>query len=506
MSESKRIVKNTMFLYIRMFLLMGITLYTSRIVLNELGVSDYGIYSLVGGIVIMLGFFNAAMSSATQRYLSFDIGKGDFVQLKKTFSITLTIHIGIAVLGLLLAETLGLWYVNYKMVFPEDRLFAVNVVYQFSVLTFLLKIIQVPYNALIIARERMNLYAYVSILEAILKLAIVFLLVYFGTDKLITYAILTFSVAFIIRMIYQVYCRREFAESRYQFQYDKKYYKELISYSGWNLFGNISSVAKGQGVNMVLNLFFGTVVNAAYGVTNQVYAAVNMFVSNFQLALNPQIIQNYSKGDVKQSQYLISQGSKFSFFLILILVTPVILNTDYILQLWLKNPPEHSILFIQLSLINLLIDCLSNPLMVGAQATGNIKWYQIIVGSLVFLNLPISYLILKLGYEPHSVYMVSITISIISLQFRLYFLKRVMNFSVKEYYFKVLSKATLLAGLSAVIIFLIKNYLRFELNFITLIIESAVLVGILVLMIILLGINKKEKDFILQFVKNKLKK
>src|SRR5690606_18824182 len=203
---------------------------------------------------------------------------------------------------------------------------------------------------------------------------------------------------------------------------DKKYYKELISYSGWNLFGNIAAVSKNQGINIVLNLFFGTVVNAAYGVTNQVYAAVNMFVSNFQLALNPQIIQNYSQGNFKQSHYLISQGAKFSFFLMLIIVTPILLNTDYILNFWLKTPPEHTTIFVQLCLINVLIDCLSGSLMTGMQATGKIKWYQIIVGTLVFLNLPISYFVLKLGAKPYSVYYVSIFISIISLQFRLYFL------------------------------------------------------------------------------------
>src|SRR5690554_3558665 len=324
MSSHKTIVKNTLFLYFRMFLIMGITLYTSRVVLQQLGISDYGIYSLVGGIVTMVGFFNAAMSSATQRYLSVDIGKNDEIQLQKTFSATLTIHIGIGVMVLIIAETIGLWYINYKMIFPQDRLFAVNIVYQFSILTFLLNIIQVPYNALIIARERMNIYAYVSILEAGLKLAIVFLLV-LGTDKLILYAILTFVVALIIRLIYQVYCRRQFQESRYKFEYNKAYYKELISYSGWNLFGNIAAVAKGQGVNIVLNLFFGTVVNAAYGITNQVYSAVNMFVSNFQLALNPQIIKNYSQGNLEQSHYLILQGSKFSFYLLLIIVTPILL-------------------------------------------------------------------------------------------------------------------------------------------------------------------------------------
>ncbi|WP_312311729.1 MATE family efflux transporter [Empedobacter brevis] len=493
-----------MFLYIRMFLIMGITLYTSRIVLRELGVSDYGIYNLVGGFVAMLGFFNAAMSSATQRYLSFDIGRGDLDRLKKTFSATLTIHILIAIVGFLLAETLGLWYINTKMVFPSERVYAVNVVYQFSILTFLLSIIQVPYNALIIARERMNMYAYVSILEAILKLLIVFFLVYFGSDKLITYSILTFVVAFAIRITYQIYCRREFTESKYKFQYDKQYYKELIGYSGWNLFGNIASVAKGQGVNIVLNIFFGTIVNAAYGITNQVFSAVNMFVSNFQLALNPQIIKNYSQGNFKQSHYLISQGAKFSFFLMLIIVTPILLNTDYILNFWLKTPPEHTTVFVQLCLINILIDCLSGSLMTGAQATGKIKWYQIIVGTLVFLNLPISYFVLKLGAKPYSVYYVSIFISIISLQFRLYFLKKTMNFDVKTYYWTVLLKVIVLSCLALIMVYCIKTYFRYEVSFLVFIVESSSIVLLLIFLIILLGTTKKERDPIIQLVRKKI--
>jgi len=483
---------------------MGITLYTSRIVLRELGVSDYGIYNLVGGFVAMLGFFNAAMSSATQRYLSFDIGRGDLDRLKKTFSATLTIHILIAIVGFLLAETLGLWYINTKMVFPSERVYAVNVVYQFSILTFLLSIIQVPYNALIIARERMNMYAYVSILEAILKLLIVFFLVYFGSDKLITYSILTFVVAFAIRITYQIYCRREFTESKYKFQYDKQYYKELIGYSGWNLFGNIASVAKGQGVNIVLNIFFGTIVNAAYGITNQVFSAVNMFVSNFQLALNPQIIKNYSQGNFKQSHYLISQGAKFSFFLMLIIVTPILLNTDYILNFWLKTPPEHTTVFVQLCLINILIDCLSGSLMTGAQATGKIKWYQIIVGTLVFLNLPISYFVLKLGAKPYSVYYVSIFISIISLQFRLYFLKKTMNFDVKTYYWTVLLKVIVLSCLALIMVYCIKTYFRYEVSFLVFIVESSSIVLLLIFLIILLGTTKKERDPIIQLVRKKI--
>src|SRR5690606_27841001 len=340
MSSNKTIAKNTLFLYFRMLLVMGVSLFTSRIVLRELGVSDYGVYSLVGGIVAMFGFFNAAMSSATQRYLSFDIGKEDATQLKKTFSAVLTIHVGIAVLVLILAESIGLWYVNHKMVFPPERSFAVNIVYQFSVAASLLGIIQVPYNALIIARERMNVYAYVSILEVSLKLIIVFLLMYFGNDKLITYSILTFVVSLIIRIIYQVYCRKQFIESHYRFEYDKLYYKELIAYSGWNLFGNIAVVARSQGNNVVLNLSFGVVANAAYGITVVVQGAISSFITNFQVAVNPQITKGFAKGDLKSMQKLINQASKFSFLMALLLVSPILLNLDFILKTWLVAPPK----------------------------------------------------------------------------------------------------------------------------------------------------------------------
>lgn len=506
MSNSRRIVKNTAFLYIRMFLIIGTTLYSSRIVLQELGVSDYGIYNLVGGFVTMLGFFNAAMSSATQRYLSYDIGKGDFGKLKKTFSATLSIHIGIALLGLILAETVGLWYINSKMVFPHEKIYEVNVVYQFSILTFLLSIVQVPYNALIIARERMNIYAYVSILEALLKLSIVFVLIYVVWNKLIVYSILTFTVAFLIRITYQVYCRREFVESRYRFWYNRQYYMELISYSGWNLFGNIASIAKGQGVNMVLNVFFGTIVNATYGITNQLLSAVNMFVTNFQLAVNPQIVKNYSKGNIKEAHLLISQSSKFSFFLMLLLVAPVLLNTDYILILWLKTPPELTTIFVQLCLINVLIDCLSGSLMIGAQATGNIKWYQIIVGTLVFLNLPISYLVLKLGGEPYSVYFISITISLISLHFRMFFLRKVMGFNVKDYYSRVILKVFLLCFLAGALIYTIRTYSPYDTGFLLFFIESLVTVAVLSMLILSVGITGDERNFVMELIRKKIKK
>jgi len=433
MSSSKTIAKNTLFLYFRMFLVMGVTLYTSRIVLEQLGVSDYGIYSLVGGIVALFSFLNSSMSSATQRYLAFDLGRKDKKKLQKTFSVTLTIHIAIAVLILIVAETIGLWYVNYKVVLPPERLFAANVVYQFSVLTALIGIIQVPYDALIIAYEKMNVYAYISIIEVGLKLGLVFFLVVYGGDKLIAYAAMMFLVSLIIRITYQIYCRRNYKASKYKFEYDKNYFNELISYSGWNLFGGIAAVSRGQGINIVLNLFFGTVVNAAYGLTLQVQGAVNLFVTNFQKAVNPQIIKTYSEGNLERMHKLIIQSSKFSYLLMLLLVAPILFNTKFILNLWLKNPPEYTAIFVQLSLIGVLIDCISRPLMVAVQATGKIKNYQIVIGSLIILTLPLAAVWLHLGGRPAVVYYSVILINILSFLARLFFLKALLDLDIREF-------------------------------------------------------------------------
>lgn len=505
MSSNKTIAKNTLFLYFRMILVMGVSLFTSRIVLRELGVSDYGIYSLVGGIVALFGFFNAAMSSATQRYFSFDIGKGDQEKLRKTFSATLSIHAGIALLVLILAETIGLWYVNYKMVFPPERNFAVNVVYQFSIFSFLLGIIQVPYNALIIARERMNVYAYVSILEVILKLIIVFMLVYFGSDKLITYAILTFVVSFIIRMVYQIYCRKNFKESKYKFEYDKQYYRELMSYSGWSLFGNIAAVARGQGINVVLNLFFGTVVNAAYGITLTVQGAVQSFVTNFQIAVNPQIIQNYAKGDLNAMQLLIFRSSKLSFFLFFIFSFPIIVNTEYILNLWLTVVPEHSVIFIQLAFIYLMIDSISYSLIIAVQATGKIKKYQLILGTFIFLNLPIAYLVLRLGGRPESVYYVLISVTFLTLVFRMFFVKNLLGFKPLVFMKNVILPITLTV-LIVIATQEILNYLFIKtqaLNFVEFLIQSFLYVLIAGLGILFIGIKPNERKSLIAFFKKR---
>lgn len=487
-----------------MILVMGVSLYTSRIVLRELGISDYGIYSLVGGFISLFGFLNTAMSSATQRYLTFDLGKKDYAHLQKTFSATLTIHVGIALIVLFFSETIGLWYVNNKMIFPPERTFAVNVVYQFSIAASLMGIIQVPYNALIIANERMNIFAYISIVEVVLKLVIVFMLVFFGNDKLIVYSILTFIVTIIIQLFYQLYCRRHYKESKYKFEWNKNYYKELISYSGWNLFGNLAAVARGQGNNLVLNLFFGTTINAAYGIMNTVNVAINSFVSNFQMASNPQIIKLYASEDTDSMQKLINRTSKFSFFLSLLLMAPVFLNIDYILKIWLVNPPEYSALFIRVALLYTLIDTLSGPLITGIQATGRIKTYQVVVGSLIFLNLPISYVLLKLNIfrVPEIVLYVWLAISLISLWFRLYYLKKVQNYKLKNFYLQVLFKVLLIGTLSVLTGMLLNKYLQVYSSFL-LLFQSIIYCGIMVLFIYLIGLEKTERELVIQ-IKDKL--
>nr|WP_264435158.1 MATE family efflux transporter [Flavobacterium agricola] len=494
-----------MFLYIRMFLIMGITLYTSRIVLEQLGISDYGIYSLVGGVVAMFGFFNAAMSSATQRYLSYDIGRGDKFQLQKTFSATLTLHIGIAILGFVLAETIGLWYVNFKMVVPDDKLFSVNIVYQFSILTFIVGIIQVPYNALIISHEQMKVYAYMSIIEVILKLGAVYILIFFPSYKLIVYSILIFAVSFLISLFYQMYCRKKYEESIFKFEYDKKYYKELISYSGWNLFGNIAWISKNQGVNLIINLFFGTVLNASYAITNQVTTAISLFVSNLQTAFNPQIIKKYSQQDYVGTQNLIFQGSKFSYLLILLLIMPILLNTDYILKLWLNEVPDYTVVFVKLALLNVLIESLSGTLMTGAQATGKIKWYQIIIGTLIFFNLPLAYYFLKLNFSPPVIFKISNIISLIALLCRLIILNKTLKLSYKLYFKNVLLKIAYISCFAVIYYSLYINFFKESISFIRFILDSSFCVLILIILIYLVCFNKAEKKEIGLYIKNKIK-
>ena len=487
-----------------MFLTMGVGLYTSRLVLDALGVVDYGIYGLVGGIVTIFAFLNSAMASATQRYLSFDIGKNDGDRLQKTFNATLNIHILLAVCIFILAETIGLWLVNTQLEIPPERVYAANWVYQFSVFAFILKVMQVPYNALLLARERMDVYAYLSILETALKLAMVLYLVKANTDKLILYSILTFGLAFIIRMAYKLYCKKHFKESRYKFYWNKAYYQELLTYSGWNLFGAFAMVVRGQGSNILLNIFFGPVANAAYALTLMVQGIIGSFVSNFQTAANPQIIKNYAVGDKQSSLNLIYKTSKFSFFGILIWAVPLWLNLEYVMNLWLKEVPPYVMDFIRLALVYTMIDAISTPLVTGAQATGKIKWYQIIIGTLIMFTFPITYFFFTKYQNPMDLYKVIIGISALSLLFRLLFLRKLMNLSLSVFFKEVILR------ISLVVLSLYIGAKIFTLtpsnNFLDFLMVTALSVLITSFLILLIGLTRTEHFYLINLLKNKLPK
>ncbi|MEE0977985.1 MAG: lipopolysaccharide biosynthesis protein, partial [Muribaculaceae bacterium] len=373
-SSNKRLAKNTLFLYIRMILIMLVSLYTSRIVLEELGVDDYGVYTVVGGVVAMFAFINGSMTSSTQRFLNFELGKGVTPRLSKLFRTALTIHALIGVVMLILAETVGLWFVNAKLVIPADSLIGANVVYQTSVLSFCITIMQVPFNATIIAHEKMSIYAYISIIEVLLKLSIAVSLMIVPTHKLAIYGVLILVVHFITASIYAIYCLRKYSECSLRFCYDRDMFKEMSGFAGWNLCGSIAWIVRLQGMGIILNIFFGPVLNAAKGISDQVAGAVNQLNNNFQVALNPQITKSYAQEKLQEMEVLTYRGIKFSSLLLLVMIVPLSININFILNLWLTTVPDYTPIFVILILADVLSGNLfGSPLMASLSATGKIR-------------------------------------------------------------------------------------------------------------------------------------
>ncbi len=414
-SNNKRIAKNTIFLYFRMMLMMVVSLYTSRVVLNTLGITDYGIHNVVGGFVSMFSLISGSMNTTISRYLTFELGRGDFERLKVVFSTSVNIQIGISLVIVLLAEIVGLWFLNYKMVIPADRMIAANWVFQCSLLSFCINIISVPYNAVIIAYEKMDSYAYFGILEVLLKLLIVFLLLFSSWDKLIYYSILLLAVSLFMRILYGWYCNKYFKECKYFLVFEKSVLKEMGSFAGWNYLGAIAAILRTQGLNVLLNLFFGVTVNAARGVATQVEAAVTQFVGNFTMALNPQITKSFAKDDREYMHKLVCYGAKYSYFMMLILIIPLIIEAPVILKLWLKIVPVYTVIFLRITLIVILLDTLSDTLTMSMQASGNIKLYQIVVGSIEISIFPISYFLFEMGMPPFSCYIVCAVAMVVKL-------------------------------------------------------------------------------------------
>jgi O-antigen/teichoic acid export membrane protein len=353
--DNGRIAKNTLLLYMRTILVMLVSLFTSRVVLSALGGDDYGIYNVVGGVVAMFTVVSGALSASISRFITFELGRNDIEKLKRIFSTSINIQIGISLLILLLGETIGVWFLNYKMNIPVERLDAANWVLQCSLITFIINLISVPYNAAIIAHEKMSAFAYISILEVILKLLIVYLLYISMWDKLIVYSSLLVLVAIIIRMVYGVYCNRCFVETRYLLVYDRALIKNMTSFAGWGFFTNTAYMFNTQGINILINMFFGVGVNAACGITMQVEAAIMKFVNDFTTALNPQITKSYAMNDFDTMNKLVIRGAKFSYFLLFILSLPILIETDYILGLWLEEVPEHTVAFVRLAIIGTMI-------------------------------------------------------------------------------------------------------------------------------------------------------
>ncbi len=505
-SNNKRIAKNTIALYTRQILVMLVTLYTSRVILNTLGVSDFGIYNVVGGVVTMFSFITGTMASASQRYIAYDIAKKDAARTKETFSLIMLSYMMLALLFLLLAESVAVWFLNTKMNIPPDRMEAANWVLQFSVLSFLMTIFQMPYLSMCIAKEHMNVYAYVSIAEAVLRLLIVYLLMISDYDKLKVYAVLMFLTTVIIFSLYRGYCRRKFSESHYTLFYDKRRFIELTSFAWWNMIGALANVLRSQGINILLNIFFTPVVNAARGIAFQVNNAIINFSNNFYTAVKPQIVKNYAVGNGDKMNELIIRSSRFAYYLILLISLPIFLNTEQILTLWLKTPPEYSVLFVKIITINVLLEVFSMPLAAGMQATGNIKAYQLTISVLYLFVIPVSYLLLKLGCPPATPMIVNLAIVFLSIAPRLLLCHRHYKLSFRKYSINVIGHVFLT---TIICYFAGAELVRFlspssSFHSVALAVASSILVCLLIIFFI--GLTRHERTYMLEIAKRKFRK
>ena len=447
--NNKRIAKNTLLLYVRMLFLMVVSLFTSRVILNTLGVEDFGIYNVVGGIVAMFTIISGSLTSAISRFLTFELGKGDKEKLKTIFSTSVNIQLGLSAIIILIGEIVGIWFLNNQMNIPAERMMAANYILQCSLGIFVLNLLSVPYNASIIAHEKMGAFAYISILDIILKLAVAYAIMLFPFDRLISYGVLLLAESIFIRLIYGLYSKRNFEECTYHLIYDKAVLRKMVSFAGWNFLGVTAGTLNTQGVNILMNVYFGVTVNAARGIAVQAGAAISQFVQSFTTAVNPQITKSYAVGDITYMHTLVCQSSKFSAYLFLLMAIPLSVETPEIFEIWLKNPPEYAVLFFRLSLLGTLMDSvLSNSLMTAIFATGDIKKYQVYVticGGTVF---PLTWLAYLMGASPDSTYIIYFIIYCVVLYVRLYVIQQKVHLQIKEYARRVLVKFIPVAVLS----------------------------------------------------------
>lgn len=497
-TKNKQIAKNSVFLYIRMFISMAITLYTSRVVLQALGIDNYGIYNVVGGIVTMFSAVYASLSVSISRFITFALGEGDAVKLAKTFVTAVNVQILLSIVALILAESVGMWFMHSYMNIPLGKMELAEWVLHFSVATTIVNLISIPYNALIVAHEKMAAFAYISIIEVTMKLLIAYIVIFSSYNHLFIYALLLFILALIIRIIYGSYCRKKFLEARYTFAFYFDVFKDMSSFAGWNFFGNLSNIASGQGTNMLINVFFGVSFNAARGIANQVESAVNQFVNSFSMAFMPQITKSYASGELGYMCSLIRVSTKYSRILILFPIVPLIVETEFILSMWLNVVPDQTVIFVKIILTTSFVTVVSSTLVSSIFATGKIKCYQLILSIIHFLIFPVVWLFFYIGFPAWTCFIVAMFFYLIANIWRLSELKRLVAFPFLPYLIDAFLKPVIVFAIALFVCFGINQMVQISILRLFINTISSSIVILAASYVIVLG--NKEKQFILKQV------
>ena len=502
-NNNKRIAKNTAYMYVRMFITMLIGLYTSRAVLSALGFDDYGLYNVIGGIIAMFGFINGALTSTTSRYITFYLGKNNVSRLQEVFSTAFYIHVAVAIIIIILGETIGLWYVCEKLVIPEGRYTATLWLYQFTIVSTAANIISVPFNASIIAHEKMSAFAFIAVVDAVLKLCIAISLSYVTFDKLIYYGAMILAVQLLDNGIYWIYSAKRFEGVRIRKVFDKLMLKEMFGFTGWNIFGSFSYIFFTQGVNLILNFFCGTAVNAARGIAVQVDGLVRQFAMNVQTAINPQIIKSYAQGENERFFSLIFASSRYCFYLIFLIALPIFLESDFLLTLWLKEYPEHTVNFLRITLIVVTLETLVTPMFTANLASGKVKIYQIVISIISLLFIPITFLAIRFTKIPEIVFVCTLLMTIVEIIARIFIVHRQVGLPRRKYVRSVLLNVSIVAAVSAVIPVLV--HLNMPEGFVRFLVVGIVCVFSVGTVAYFIGINQKERMFVNTFISSKVK-
>lgn len=493
-SSNRKIAKNTAFLYVRMLFVLIVSLYTSRVVLRTLGVVDFGVNNVVAGFVSMFAFLNSTLTNSIQRFYNFELGKNGVCGMQKVYQTSIIIQVVLAVITVLAVETIGVWYLETKMVIPADRIVAARWVFQCAVAGLAFVIMGIPYSSAIMAHEKMDYYAIVGILDAVFKLALVFALPHIPYDKLIMYGCLTLSVNILNFLLYFVYSKLKFKELKFKLVYYKDLFKAMLSFSGWNVVGTFANMLKGQGVNMILNIFFGPVVNAARGIAYQMMNALQGFTSNIVAAFRPQLVQSYAVGNYQRVKNIFYSESKISYILMSALVVPVIIEMPYLLDLWLGKDavPDYTVPFANLVLLNMLISTLNTPCTQIVHATGRVKTYQIVYSVLITSILPISWIVLKLGGNPVSVFIVSLAVTFMNQVISLFVVKSVFEYSIKEYLKMVIMPCLTVTVLLPVVPFLVSKLMAISFSRLVVVCLLDIVLAILIAYAFVLNANEKQ--------------